>query len=905
MLHGREAELGAVEQLLADARAGRSRALVLRGEAGIGKSAILERAHELAGGMRVLCGTGIETESALPFAGLHLLLRGLTDRVRELPEPQAAALCSALSLTPIPRNDRYLVGAAVLTLFAELAEERPLLCLVDDAHWLDQDSAEALLFVARRLEAEQVALLFSARDLDGPPFPAQGLAELRMAPLSSAAADGLLDDSASDLPKHVRVQIVAAAQGNPLALHEFPAAQRAGRLSAQPNGVTPLPIHSRIQQAFADRISDLPAATRTLLLLTAADSTGEPDVVLRAATNLGAGLADLAPAERNEIVRYVDGRLDFRHPLIRSAVYQAASSHERITVHTELATAFGELGNPCQRAWHLAAAATGPDEAVARALVEAAEADRAFGGYSAVTAAYERAAALSPDPEARGSRLLAAAYAAYEAGESDRVMALVDEAQSYLRDPTLRAECVALRATLVDELNRPLEAHQILLDAGIAIAEHNKETASWMLFYAVETAWMAGDFDVAADVARRAEELELPDGGREVRWLSAAAVGLNAAEPAELAEGVSALRELIDNAVGPDIPSGITVSWWQLMLGDHRTAYEWALAAERECREQGAVGSLLPALGILTRTQLHLGQRHNAVAGATEGLRIARDIGREQAGTYLSTVLAFAAAQEGAEQRCIELVDAARKPGVGHSYVRAGCALGLLEVGLGRYEAVFDRLAELVEGPNRMDALSAVPDLVEAAARLNQQDCVRVPAARYIRWAELVEQPWARGVGERCAALLGSDDEAEERYIAAVLAGREPGGRPFELARTELLYGEWLRRQRRRVDARPVLRSAADAFERLGASPWLARAQSELRATGETLVAKESAPDLLSRLTPQELQVVRLAADGLSNRDIGAQLFLSPRTVGHHLYKAYPKLGVTSRNELARIELAS
>ncbi|GAA2778661.1 LuxR family transcriptional regulator [Saccharopolyspora taberi] len=822
--------------------------------------------------MRVLRGTGIESEASLPFAGLHLLLNGLTDRIGDLPEPQSAALRAALSLAPARDGDRFLVGAALLTLLAELAEETPLLCVVDDAHWLDHASNEALLFAACRLEAEPIALLFAARDLHAPPFAADGVPELRLSPLAGSAAHALLEENAPDLPRHVREGIVEAAQGNPLALHEFPAAQRAGR---QPRGVAPLPPHSRIQQTFADLIDELPPATRTLLLITAAENTGEPDVVLAAARQFGIGLADLEAAEHRRVVRHVDGRLDFRHPMIRSVVYQSATLGEKIAVHTGLAAVFGRRRNICQRAWHLAAASTGPDESVAAALVEAAESDRSLGGHASVAAAYERAGELTPDLEARGTRLLAAARAAREAGQPERVRALVDEAEPCLEDPGSRAECQALRAVLAEEDNRPLEAHRILVDA------HD----DGMLFRAVETAWAAGDFDAVARTAQHTQ-----DSG--VRLLARAAVGLNGAEPDDLADGVAALRELIGTAM----PSA-TVAWWRLLLGDHRAAHDWALTAEREARTRGAVGSLLHVLGVLTRAQLHQGQRYDALAGGMEALRIARDIGQGQAITYVSTVLAHLAAMDGDEQRCADLATEARRPGTGHSYVRAACALGLLDLGLGRHEAAWDRLSSLVDGANRMDALSAVPDLVEAAARLGRR--VRAPVERYARWAELVEQPWAQGVAQRCRALLSPDDVAEQRFSAAVELGRRTGGRPFELARSELLYGEWLRRRRRRADARPLLRSAAEEFERLGATPWAERARTELRATGETLRTRDPEPDPLSRLTPQELQVVRLASRGLSNRDIGAQLFLSPRTVGYHLYKAYPKLGVASRRELA------
>ena len=421
MLMGRSAETAAVDQLLVDARSSRSGVLVIRGEAGIGKSALLDHAAATATDMRVVRGAGVEFESTLPFAGLHQLLRRFTGRLDCLPAEQTQALRAALGLGSAAGGDRFMVGLAVLTLLADLAEEQPLLCLIDDAHWLDQSSAEALLFAARRLEAERVAIIFAARDMHAPEFPAPGLAELRLSRLDGAAAADLLALYAADLDHHRRAHVLREAEGNPLALLELTTAQRQGR------SISPYPAvstTSKIEEAFADRISRLPERTRTLLLVIAADDSGDPAIVFTAAAHLGAGVADLESAERHSFVSLHEDRLMFRHPLIRSAVYHGAPASRRFAAHRALAASLEDE----RAAWHLAAATTGPDEHVAASLERSAQRAQDRGGHAALAAAYERAAALSPDPRDQGRRLAVAAQAALEAGQLEHAGSLAEQA---------------------------------------------------------------------------------------------------------------------------------------------------------------------------------------------------------------------------------------------------------------------------------------------------------------------------------------------------------------------------------------------------------------------------------------------------------------------------------------------
>ncbi|WP_198679434.1 helix-turn-helix transcriptional regulator [Thermomonospora amylolytica] len=898
MLHGRAGELAAVDRLLDGARHGRSGALVVRGEAGIGKSAILDHAAA-ARDMTVLRGTGIESESELPYAGLHLLLGKAVDRIGALPAPQARALRGALGIGEPARADRFLTGLAVLSLLAELAEERPLLVLVDDAHWLDEGSAQALLLAARRLDAEPIAMIFAVRDGHAPAFGAPGLPELRLGGLDEASAAELLAERAADLAPHVREQIRHQAQGNPLALLELAAAQREGRLAAETAMVRPLPAHSRVRRTFAERIAAVPPRTRTVLLVVAADDTGDPAVVLAAARRLGATTEDLEPAERRGLVHLVEGRLDFRHPLIRTVAYQEATLHQRLAVHRALAEVMDAPQYADRRARHLAAATTGPDEEVAAELERSAEQARARGGYGAVAAAYARAAELTPDPRRRGRRLAAAARAAVDAGRLDQAERLADEAAGHLTDPLELAEVAEIRAALAGGQGRQRAAHDILAEAALSVARRAPQRASGMLFHAVEAAWNAVDFEAVAATAGRAAALGLP-GGERIRAMARVADGLNHLGGGDMGDGLAALRELVAFTGDAGPRESATVAFWHLLLGDHEAAHDLAAGLERQCRARSALGALPRVLGLLARAQLLQGRHREARSNAAEGLQLARDIGQPEGEGLPATVLAQLAAIEGDEEEFARISAAALDHATGTSPLRLACARSLLDLGLGRYEAAADRLTEIAAGPARLDGLSSMPDLVEAAVRLGRTGPAREITAWYADWAEHTGRPWALAVASRCRALTGQD--VGRHYARAVELHREPGGRPFEQARTELLYGEWLRRARRPSEARTHLRAALETFERLPARPWAERARTELRAAGETTTGR-APDDLTARLTPQELQVARLAAAGLSNREIGAQLFLSPRTVGYHLSNAYPKLGVTSRAALAGLGL--
>ncbi|RJL30777.1 LuxR C-terminal-related transcriptional regulator [Bailinhaonella thermotolerans] len=930
-----------VGKLIEDLRAGRGGALVVRGEPGIGKTTLLDDAVRRAaavrrdagpgGDVRVLRAAGVEAEAGLPFAALQMLLRPALGRLDALPDTQAAALRGALGLAAGAGADRFLVGVAVVGLLSELAAERPVLCLVDDAHWLDPASAEALLFAARRLTAEAVAVVFATRD----GFEAPGLPELELTGLDPEAAAALLAEHAPDLSPAVRDRVIAEAAGNPLALLELPAgldaAQRAG-IAATPAA---LPVTGRVLAAFGAQIGRLPAGARTALLVAAAEGTGDLGTVLRAARALGASAADLEAAERADLVRTTGVSVAFRHPLVRSAAYQDAPLTARIAAHEALA---GVLDGD-RRALHLAAAATGPDEAIAAELERAAASAGARGALASAVPIYERAAGLSPDPGERARRLTVAAQSAITSGLTEQAGALAERAARLTADPALRAGLAMVRATVEFERGSPRGAARHLLENAEPIAGEDPGLALVLLVLAAGDAWasgeeatlravaslaaalrpggtaatgavpgglVAGDPRVTASVSGHGSPATGPD------RIAASVVALAGLAAGDFAGALPVLQELVTasrTAPAPGLIARIHVCGIALALGDDEAALELAAHDIGRSRRRGTTGALPTMLLAQAWAQLGAGLHPDAEASVDEALLFVRDTGQNHRFARLGAVTARLAAIEGDQARCLE---SARRTGacpgnagggIAETVAAGECAVGLLDLGLGRYAEAVRRLSAVARGPVRYTAaaLNAVPDLVEAAARAGSPEAGREAFARYAAWARASVHPWVKAVALRCEALLAGEDAGAGELFADAVRLHAEGGRPFERARTELAYGEWLRRARRRSDARGPLRSALEIFGRLNAAPWAERARTELRATGETAPAHRPGEDVLDRLTPQELQVVRLAAGGASNRDIAARLFLSHRTVEYHLYKAYPKLGVTSRTELSRL----
>ncbi|MFI7643061.1 AAA family ATPase [Nonomuraea sp. NPDC049400] len=898
MLLGRESEQLAIDVLLDEARAGRSGVLVIRGEPGIGKTSLLAYAEERARDMRVLRGLGVETEADIPYASLHLLLRGGLDRLGALPEPQGAALAGALGLAPARADDRFHLGVAVLSLLAELAEDRPLLCLVDDAHWLDQASARALRFAAHRLHAEGVVLLFGARD----GFDPGGLPERRLSGLDDRSAAQMLAGAAPGLTGPMRLKIIEESAGNPLALLELP---RTVDLPFYDR--SPLPLPERLRLAYAARIGRLPPDAQTALLVTALADGGDLNMITSAFAELGIEPAALGAAERAGLVTIAGWHVRFAHPLMRAAAFQLSTYDLRLEVHRILAGLLA--GQPDRQAWHLAAAATGPDETAARALEDMARRAGERGASVSACAAFERAAELSEDPRLKGRRLLSAAVHATEAGQLQRAQQLVDAAVALVPAASARTTLPKLRARIALGQGAPHLAHDLLLKGAADVAGDDRGAAGLMLVEAARNANRLGDADRLIEAAARLRELDLrPQDDLDLARQAALGMALLLTEGP--AAALPVMRELVSKGsrITLDMHSRrINASYFALQTGDFQAAWEIARAAADECRANGEIGKLTVLHITLATSEIFLGRFSDAAATASEGLRLTAETGGPSRAGCMHGMLAWIAAARGDADRCAELAAASHEHydanGIVNGLAWAQWAQALLDLGRGRFAEALDRLETAVAGPVRhqFQAVHLAPDQIEAAARLGLP--ADLPLRRYEAWAQASGQTWAEAVLHRCLALLEPDGERAHDHFRTAVRLHAGDGRPWESARTALVYGERLRRERHKSAARAQLRAALEIFQRLDARPWAERARNELRAAGDTGPAA-AGNDAMSALSPQELQIVRLAAAGRTNKEIGAQLFLSPKTVSYHLYRAFPKLNVTSRAQLAGLGLA-
>ncbi|WP_280386113.1 ATP-binding protein [Nocardia wallacei] len=906
MLSGRHGERDEIDRLLAAAAAGNSRSLVLRGEAGIGKSALVEYAAGAAAGMRVVRGVGVESEAELAFGALHLLLYPYLDRLDSLPGPQAAALRAAFGQIEAPEANRFLVGAATLTLLAELAAETPTLVLVDDAQWLDRSSSDALLFATRRFHADAVAVVLAVRET-AIPFATPGLDTMRLTGLPRDIAAEVLDEHAPGLTVPGRERVLAESAGNPLALIELGSARRAAERAGHTDPVYevgPLPVARRVQDGFRAQIAELPTATRTLLLVAAADNGAAVDTMLRVGAEFGLTAADLEPAERADLLTMSTDRLTFRHPLIRAAAYQQATHRERIAVHATFARVL--TADADRRAWHLAAATTGPDDAVAEELENTARRAQHRGGAMAVSAAYDRAGRLSVDPEQRARRLLMAARAAYDAGRSDRATRLAGEAAALTGDSGIVADATHIRAQVEYERGSPAADAELALAAAELVVHDDPERAVSILTEAACCGRDAGRHDLLERAADHLKSLRLPPDSplrphveAQIAWTDFLSGRPEAAVDAMAVQIREAHGETVDNL------HKIAAAFSGLMLADDAGTAAVMDELLDQARGTGAVLWIPYSLEFVALAQLLSGQFLQAEMSVAEGISLGTELELPTEVAVLRAIEVWLAGVSGDEGRAralaaeVERHLAERHP-TNHALARWGIAIA--DLAAGRFEAALDLLDGVCAGPAAHDFLiRAVPDHVEAAVRGGRPERARTYLPAFEHWARHVRSPLGTALFHRCQALLAAGSAAaEEHYLAAVRLHDKHGG-PYDRARTQLAFGEWLRRRRRRSDARGQLTEATDAFDRLGARAWADRARVELAALGEHPVAQRNDP--LKLLTPQEIQVVRLAAAGHSNKEIGARLFLSPRTVGHHLYKAYPKLGVTRRIELAQLEL--
>jgi DNA-binding CsgD family transcriptional regulator/tetratricopeptide (TPR) repeat protein len=909
VLLGRDSERAAIDGLLDAAGASRSGALVLRGEAGIGKTSLLQYATERAEPMRVLAGSGIEAESELPFAGLHQLLWPVLDRAGELPEVQAAALRGAFGLSSERVEDRFLVSVAVLGLVTAVADDDPLLCVVDDAHWLDTASSDALVFVARRLQADPVALLFGAREGEARRFEAPGLPELCLGGLGEAEATALLggDDG---LHASVCQALVRASGGNPLALRELPSAltadQRAGRTPLDLD----LPLTQGIERAYLARVRPLGEDARRLLLLAAADDTGDVGPVLRAAAVLGVPTSAVDVAERAGLVGIEGERLRFRHPLVRSAVYRAASFGERRQVHEALAAGLDGDADADRAAWHRAVVATAPDDEVAEALTRTADRAQRRGGHAAAARALERAAELDSDPHRQTDQLLGAAAAAGLAGRVGQARGLLEQVEPRLDDPVRRAIAAKVRGTLEVAAGRPAEGHLVLVDAARAVLPLDKAMGLQLLAVACVTAALAGELALLAQAYQLAAAVDPDPDNAEQVFVVRVLTGMGRAVTAGDTEtSVPLIKEALTKADSLDDPRLLEIAGSaNIILGDWPRSRRYYDRAIRLARERGAIGVLPQTLGLRANLTLWDGLVSEAAELASEAARLADDIGAENARALPMTTLAWIAGLRGEEQECRSLTEdvlaLSLERGLATPAVLATWALAHLDVAMGRWEEGLVRLIAAVEvrpgfGHPLAPVLTAW-DRAEAAIHAGRSEVAEGSVALLQRWVDSVAPAWAEPVLADCRAIVAATpDEAEAHFQAAI--ARLDVARPLDRARIQLHYGEHLRRERRRVDSRGHLRAAFEGFERFGAEPWADRARRELRATGETARKRDISP--LAQLTPQELQVARLVGEGATNKAVAAQLFVSPKTVEYHLRKVFDKLGIASRGELIRIEL--
>jgi DNA-binding CsgD family transcriptional regulator len=905
MLYGRREERALIAGLLAGARGGRSDVLLVRGEAGIGKSALLADAAEQAGNVRMLHAAGAGSEVELAFAGVQQLLRPTLGRLGQLPKPQAEALRAAFGLVDAEAN-RFLVELGILSLLADVAEERPLLCLVDNAQWLDRASTDALVFVARRLQAERIVLLFAARDDDLRRFDAPGLPSLRLQGLEHEAASRLLEARVGELAPAVRERLIAETRGNPLALLELPATLSDGQLAGSEPLPERLPLSARLQQAFLQQVRAQPTATQMVLLVAAAEDAGDLVAVLEAGRRMAIEPAALEPAERSGLVQVIGRELRFRHPLVRSAIYQDATFTTRQAAHRALIAVLEGEQQADRRAWHLAAATLGPDEEVAKALEASGDRARRRGGPTAAAAALERAAALTPQAAPRVRRLVAAAECLWEAGHTERAQALLDRTEPSPAGPAVQARMAHVRGQVELACGNPDTARTLLLEGARPILEMEPELATEMLLLATWAALAGNRLDRIIDEIGPAIA-SLPGGGNvRVKPVADSLFAFGLGGPAT----VDVTQPMPGEAATWPHPA---FTWlWPMLLfadpaGEHVTAEQRYAGLVATRRAAGTVSTLTVALANLALAETTLDRWPDAIANATEGLRLARETGQEATAGYFLTILAAIAAHQGRAEDCRRLAEEAlalaipRRVAVVAAY--AAWTLALLELTEGRPAAALERLRAL-QTPRHPTAhatiaLLATGTMVEAAARAGQLEGMEPFVARFERWARWDRRTWTQVVARRCRALVSQGEEAERHYQAA-LATDGLHGLPQELARTELLYGEWLRRQRRKADARIHLRAALAVFERLGASPWAERARGELRASGES--ARRRDPGTREQLTPQEFQVARLAGQGLSNLEIAEQLFVSRHTVGYHLHKVYAKLGITSRADLRQLD---
>jgi DNA-binding CsgD family transcriptional regulator len=900
-LLGRERERAALDRLVEAARDGRGGALVIHGEPGVGKTALLDDSVERATTLRIVRSAGVEGEMELPFAAVQQLCAPILALGERLPRPQREALDIAFGRSPGPAPSPFLVALAVLGLLSEAARDRGLLCVIDDAHWLDRASAQAVGFAARRLAVERIAIVFAAREM-GPAL--RGLPEVHVEPLGHRDARALLE---SFLPAPVDDQVlerlIVETRGNPLALVELPRGLTSSQLAGGFGVPAAAPMHAGIEESFQRRVAALPRDTRLLVLIAASEPTGDAALVWRAAERLGVPESAAFAAESDGLITF-QPRVAFRHPLVRSAVYRSAGAGERTEVHRALAEATDPETDPDRRAWHRAQAAVMPDEDVASDLERSAARAQARGGFAAAAAFLERSAALTVEAARRAGRALAAAQAKHQSGAIDDAVALLDQAEIGPLDDFQRAQAEVLWARIAFATNRGSDAPSLLLAAARRLepldVPQARETYLDALTAALFTGRLAGAVD-SRQVAVAALAAPPASDPRPVDLLLDGLATLIAHGPVA---GTPAMRQALAAFASRDVKPAVALRWrwlagraagfiWEYEGWDKLTSHHI-----RAAREAGMLAELPLALNTRVGVHLFAGETKAAAALIDEADALARATGDGIAPLYGALSLA---AHRGREDELARLVRAgtqdflARGEGLGVTAV--SWVTAVLNNGLGRYDEAFAAAAEATRIPGEIwFSTYATVELIEAACRSGRPERGAEALASLCASTSASGTPWALGVEARSRALLAQDDAAEPLYREAI-ERLEPTPLRLDLARAHLVYGEWLRREARRIDARNELRAAYELFTDFGMEAFAERSRIELEATGEHV--RRRTPATLDQLTAQEAQVSRLAADGKTNREIAASLFISPSTVEYHLRKAFRKLDVTSRTQLA------
>jgi DNA-binding CsgD family transcriptional regulator len=900
-LHGRHNESALIDGVVAAVRDGESRTLLLWGEAGVGKTALLEYVVNGSADLQVLRASGVESEMELPFASLHQLCAPRLDRLTRLPSPQRHALQVAFGLSEGGAPDRFLVGLAVLTLLSEAAEERPLICAVDDAQWLDRGSARTLAFVARRLLAEPIGLVFGAREVPGelegiPQFEVQGLNDEDARALLASEVRFVRD-------QRIRDQVVAEARGNPLALMELPRGMSRAELAVGFGFLGAHTLSRRIEESFERQLQRLDDDGRLFLLVAAAEPLADPLLVWPAADRLGIGAAAATAAETEGLLA-VGERVRFRHPLVRSAVYRSASESERRAVHLALAEVTDREIDPDRRAWHLAAAAVGPDEEIASELERSAGRAQARGGLAAAAAFLTRAVALTSDPALRGERALAAADASLQAGVFESTHGLLSAAEAGPLSELQRARLDLFRAEASYSENRGNEAPALLIRAAKTLEALDPRVARETYLDAWGSALFAGALASNGslhDVSREAATAPRTPGAprRSDFLLDGLALAFT--------DGRTAAAPILGRAAsgfaGGEVSAEEVLRWGWLataaavMVWDYDTCLAISRRGVALAREAGALTVLAVSANVMTQALALGGEFQMAASLAAEVDSVTEATGARVA-RYGALVLAGLRGRDVDASRMIQsTIDEFTAAGQGTAVQYAHWARSLLLNGLGRYQQALNSAAKAsTDTPELFVAVWAAVELVEAAVRSGELETAQQALARVVEATSVAPTDWALGIQARSRALVSGGETAERLYEEAVQRLGRTRLRA-DLARAHLLYGEWLRREQRRVDARAQLRAAHDQCTAIGMEAFAERARMELIATGETV--RKRTVETRDELTAQERQIAQLARDGLSNPEIGARLFLSPRTVEWHLRKVFSKLGISSRKDLS------